>query len=67
MVTIIGVRHDAISRLVLMSKELCDSPLTIKKSSRSGVLLANKLVRLWVLFLTAFLLWVGIVHDISLD
>jgi hypothetical protein len=26
---------------VLMSKELCDSPLKIKKSSRSGVLLIS--------------------------
>jgi hypothetical protein len=48
---------DAISRLGLMSMELHDSLLKLKKSSRSGVLilLANKLVHPWIVFLNAFL------------
>jgi hypothetical protein len=41
MVAIIGVRSDAISSLGLISMELCDSHLKIKKSSRSGVLLIS--------------------------
>jgi hypothetical protein len=41
MAAIIGVLSDAISRLGFMSKELCDSPLKIEKSSRSGVLLIS--------------------------
>jgi hypothetical protein len=40
-VAIIGVRSDAIFRLGRMSKELCDSPVQVKKSSRSGVLLIS--------------------------
>jgi hypothetical protein len=66
-VTYIGVWSYAISRFILMYKELFEIPL--KKISLVDLefclcLLANKLVRPWIVFLIAFLVWFGIARDL---